>query len=137
MNINPIKIALIQTSCSEDKDLNIKKTLKFAKESAKNGAKIICTQELFATQYFCQSEDYKYFQFAEQIDGPTVKQFQIFSRQNKVVSIVSIFEKRARGLYHNTAVVVDADGSIAGIYRKMHIPDDPLYYEKFYLRQAI
>lgn len=132
MNINPIKIALIQTSCSEDKDLNIKKTLKFAKEAAKNGANIICTQEIFATKYFCQSEDYKYFQFAEEIDGPTVRQFQTFSKKNKIVSIVSIFEKRARGLYHNTAVVVDTDGTIAGIYRKMHIPDDPLFYEKFY-----
>ncbi len=132
MNINPIKIALIQTLCLEDKASNIKKTLKYAKEAANNGAKIICTQELFATQYFCQSEDYKYFQLAEPIDGPTVKQFQIFSSRNKVVSVVSIFEKRAQGLYHNTAVIIDADGTIAGIYRKMHIPDDPLFYEKFY-----
>ncbi|MGC8742479.1 MAG: carbon-nitrogen hydrolase [Verrucomicrobiia bacterium] len=128
-----LKIALIQTSCGEDKNANIGKTLRYAEEAAKNGAKIICTQELFATQYFCQSEDHKYFELAEPIQGgQTVKVFQNFSKKNKVVSIVSLFEKRASGLYHNSAAVIDADGQLIGIYRKMHIPDDPLYYEKFY-----
>lgn len=127
-----LKIALIQTSCSEDKNSNIKKTLMFAEEAVMQGARIICTQELFATQYFCQSEDHKYFELAEPVDGKTVKLFQTFSRKRKVVCIVSLFEKRAPGLYHNSAVVIDADGKIIGIYRKMHIPDDPLYYEKFY-----
>lgn len=123
---------LIQTSCSEDKRENIEKTLDFARRAAKAGANIICTQELFATQYFCQSEEHKYFELAEPIDGQTTKLFQKFSKANKVVSIISIFEKRANGVYHNTAVVIDADGEVLGFYRKMHIPDDPLYYEKFY-----
>ncbi|MGC8828422.1 MAG: carbon-nitrogen hydrolase [Verrucomicrobiia bacterium] len=133
MKNNSLKIALIQTSCSEDKNSNIHKTLHYAEEAAKQGAKIVCTQELFATQYFCQSEDHKYFELAEPVKGGrTVKLFQAFSKKQKVVSIVSLFEKRAPGLYHNSAAVIDADGELIGIYRKMHIPDDPLYYEKFY-----
>lgn len=127
-----VKIGLIQTSCCEDKKTNIEKTLNFAKQAVKEGAKIICTQELFATQYFCQSEDHKYFELAEPVDGETTKLFQKFSSENNVVSIISIFERRAKGLFHNTAVIIDSDGSILGFYRKMHIPDDPLYYEKFY-----
>ncbi|MCX7871769.1 MAG: carbon-nitrogen hydrolase [Verrucomicrobiae bacterium] len=127
-----ISIGLIQTSCGEDKKTNVEKTLDFARLAVRDGANIICTQELFATQYFCQSEDYKYFDLAEPVDGDTTKLFQKFSKANKVVSIISIFEKRTKGVYHNTAVVIDADGSILGFYRKMHIPDDPLYYEKFY-----
>ena len=127
-----VKIGLIQTSCCEDKKANIEKTIYFAEQAVKANANIICTQELFATQYFCQSEDHKYFELAEPIDGETTKVFQKFSSQNNVVSIISIFERRARGVFHNTAVIIDSDGSILGFYRKMHIPDDPLYYEKFY-----
>jgi N-carbamoylputrescine amidase len=96
------------------------------------GAQIICTQELFRSQYFCQSEDYKYFRLAEPIPGPSTGAFQKLAKKHKVVIIASLFEKRAAGVYHNTAAIIDADGSLLGIYRKMHIPDDPLYYEKFY-----
>jgi N-carbamoylputrescine amidase len=100
--------------------------------AARGGAQIICTQELFRSQYFCQSEDYKYFELAEPIPGPTTQAFQELAKATQVVIIASLFEKRTSGLYHNTAAVIDADGSLLGIYRKMHIPDDPLYYEKFY-----
>ena len=103
-----------------------------AEHAARDGAHIICTQELFRSQYFCQSEDYRNFQLAEPIPGPTTSAFQTLAKANQVVVIASLFEKRASGLYHNTAAVIDADGSLLGIYRKMHLPDDPLYYEKFY-----
>jgi N-carbamoylputrescine amidase len=99
---------------------------------AKGGAQIICTQELFRSQYFCQSEDHKYFELAEKIPGPSTDAFQKLARKHKVVIVASLFEKRASGVYHNTAAIIDADGSLLGIYRKMHIPDDPLFYEKFY-----
>ena len=125
-------IGLLQTHCSSDPAANLKRTLAAAKRAAKAGAQIICTQELFRSQYFCQSEDHKYFELAERIPGPSTEAFQKLARQNRVVIIASLFEKRASGLYHNTAAIIDADGSLLGIYRKMHIPDDPLYYEKFY-----
>jgi len=128
----PLKIGLIQTSCSADPQANLKKTLAAAEKAIGQGAQIVCTQELFRSQYFCQSEDYSYFKLAETIPGPTTQAFQKLAKQKRVVFIVSLFEKRAPGLYHNTAAVIDADGSLLGIYRKMHIPDDPLYYEKFY-----
>jgi N-carbamoylputrescine amidase len=103
-----------------------------AGRAARRGAQIVCTQELFRSQYFCQSEDYANFQLAEPIPGPTTEAFQAVARKHGIVVIVSLFEKRASGLYHNSAAVIDADGSLLGVYRKMHIPDDPLYYEKFY-----
>jgi N-carbamoylputrescine amidase len=127
-----VKIGLIQNSCSADPEANLKKTIAAANRAAKKGAQIICTQELFRSQYFCQTEDHKHFQLAEPVPGPTTKAFQKLAKQNQVVVIASLFEKRASGLYHNTAAVIDADGSLLGLYRKMHIPDDPLYYEKFY-----
>jgi len=127
-----IKLGLIQTACSADPAANLKKTLAAAKDAIKRGARIVCTQELFRSQYFCQTEDHKCFQLAEPIPGPTTKVFQKLAKDNGVVVICSLFEKRASGLYHNTAAITDADGSLLGIYRKMHIPDDPLYYEKFY-----
>jgi N-carbamoylputrescine amidase len=129
---NKVTIGLIQTACSSDPAANLKKTLAAAQRAAKQGAQIICTQELFRSQYFCQTEDHANFQLAEPIPGPTTKAFQKFARSNRVVIIASLFEKRASGVYHNTAAIIDADGSLPGIYRKMHIPDDPLYYEKFY-----
>ena len=129
---NIVKIGLLQTACSPDPAANLKKTLDAAERAAKQGAQVICTQELFRSQYFCQSEDHRYFELAEQIPGPTTKAFQSLAKQRRVVIIASLFERRAAGLYHNTAVVIDADGSLLGCYRKMHIPDDPLYYEKFY-----
>ena len=96
------------------------------------GAQIICTQELFTSQYFCQSEDYENFKLAETIPGPSTTAFQKLAKKYNVVIVASLFEKRTAGLYHNTAAIIDADGSLLGTYRKMHIPDDPLYYEKFY-----
>jgi N-carbamoylputrescine amidase len=128
----PIKIGLIQTACSSDPEVNLKKTLAAAEKAIGKGAQIICTQELFRSQYFCQAEDYNHFKLAESIPGPTTEAFQKLARQKRVVVIASLFEKRAAGLYHNTAAIIDADGSLLGLYRKMHIPDDPLYYEKFY-----
>ena len=127
-----VKVGLIQAACSPDPAANLEKTLAAVEQAARGGAQIICTQELFRSQYFCQSEDYKYFELAEPIPGPTTQAFQELAKARQVVLIASLFEKRAAGLYHNTAVVIDADGSLLGIYRKMHIPDDPLYYEKFY-----
>ena len=127
-----VKLGLIQTACSADPDANLKKMLALADRAAQRGAQIICTQELFRSQYFCQSEDHKNFKLAEPIPGPSTDAFCKLARKHKVVVIASLFEKRAAGVYHNTAAIIDADGSLLGIYRKMHIPDDPLYYEKFY-----
>jgi N-carbamoylputrescine amidase len=127
-----LKLGLIQTSVSANPDANLKKTVSLIECAAKSGAKIICTQELFRSQYFCQSEDHANFKLAEKIPGPTTDAFQKLAKKHKVVIIASLFEKRASGVYHNTAAIIDADGSLLGIYRKMHIPDDPLYYEKFY-----
>jgi N-carbamoylputrescine amidase len=127
-----IKLGLIQTDVSVNPDANLKKTLALAERAAKQGAKIICTQELFRSQYFCQSEDHENFKLAEKIPGPSTDAFCKFAKKHKTVVIASLFEKRASGVYHNTAAIIDADGSLLGIYRKMHIPDDPLYYEKFY-----
>jgi N-carbamoylputrescine amidase len=127
-----VTLGLIQTTCALNPEKNLAKTLRMAEEAAQRGAQIICTQELFRSQYFCQSEDYAQFGLAESIPGPTTTAFQKLARQHQVVVILSLFEKRAAGLYHNTAVIIDADGELLGRYRKMHIPDDPLYYEKFY-----
>jgi N-carbamoylputrescine amidase len=127
-----VKVGLIQTACSPNPAENVKKTLAAAEHAARQGAQIICTQELFRSQYFCQTEDHEHFKLAEPIPGPTTQAFQKLAEKHGIVLIASLFEKRASGLYHNTAAVIDADGSLLGIYRKMHIPDDPLYYEKFY-----
>ncbi|MBC8002972.1 MAG: carbon-nitrogen hydrolase [Opitutaceae bacterium] len=127
-----ITLGLIQTSCSANPADNLKKTLAAAERAAKSGANIICTQELFRSQYFCQSEDHKNFELAETIPGPSTAAFQKLAKKHRAVVIASLFEKRAAGVYHNTASIIDADGSLLGIYRKMHIPDDPLFYEKFY-----
>jgi N-carbamoylputrescine amidase len=127
-----ITLGLLQTSCSANPAGNLRKTLAAAERAAKDGAQIICTQELFRSQYFCQSEDHDNFKLAEPIPGPSTEAFQKLARKHRVVMIASLFEKRTPGLYHNTAAIIDADGSLLGTYRKMHIPDDPLYYEKFY-----
>jgi N-carbamoylputrescine amidase len=125
-------VGLIQTACSANPAENLRRTLAEAERLAGQGAQIICTQELFRSQYFCQSEDHDNFQLAEPIPGPSTAAFQKIAKKHEVVIVASLFEKRAAGLYHNTAVIIDADGSLLGIYRKMHIPDDPLFYEKFY-----
>ena len=125
-------VALIQMSCSNDPQENLDKVVERIGEAASLGAQIISTQELFRSPYFCQSEDHANFSLAETIPGPSTEALTKVARERGVVIIASLFERRAPGLYHNTAVVIDADGQIAGRYRKMHIPDDPLYFEKFY-----
>ena len=127
-----LPIGLLQMRCSSEPGANVAKALALTERAAREGARIICTPELFASQYFCQSEDYAHFKLAESIPGPTTAAFAKLAKKHRVVVIVSLFEKRAAGLYHNSAAIIDADGSLLGIYRKMHIPDDPLYYEKFY-----
>ncbi|MGH9521593.1 MAG: carbon-nitrogen hydrolase [Terriglobales bacterium] len=119
-------------SCSPDPERNLAHAIDMVREAAGRGAHVVCLPELFQTQYFCQREDAALFDLAEPIPGPTTTQLGQVARQQKIVLVASLFEKRAPGVYHNTAAVFDNDGSLKGIYRKMHIPDDPLYYEKFY-----
>ena len=128
----PVTLALIQAKADSDPAINLQATLAKVEQSAADGANIVCTQELFATEYFCQSEDHDNFRLAESIPGATTEAFQRLAKRCGIVIIVSLFEKRSAGVYHNSAAVIDADGSLLGIYRKMHIPDDPLYHEKFY-----
>src|SRR6185503_18127046 len=116
-----LRLALLQQSCSSDPTANLKKTLAFTERAARQGAQIICTQELFRSQYFCQSEDYENFKLAEPVPGPSTKAFQKLAKKHGVVVIASLFEKRTSGVYHNTAAIIDADGSLLGIYRKAHI----------------
>jgi N-carbamoylputrescine amidase len=119
-------------SCGPEPNENLQKALDRTAEAAKRGAQVVCLPELFQTQYFCQREDASLFDLAEPIPGPTTAKLSEAARKHKVVLVASLFEKRAPGLYHNTAAVFDNDGVLRGIYRKMHIPDDPLYYEKYY-----
>ena len=132
VNKSIVKVGLVQMSCDIKPEANLKKAIGRIGDAAKQGAEIVCLQELFRSQYFCQTEDIALFKLAETIPGPTTDALSKVARQKKVVILASLFEKRAAGVYHNTTVVIDADGKIAGKYRKMHIPDDPLYYEKFY-----
>jgi N-carbamoylputrescine amidase len=127
-----ITLGLLQMKVGPKPDENLKRTVKAAEDAAKKGAQIICTQELFRSYYFCQNEDHENFKLAETIPGPSTDALSKVAKKNNVVIIASLFEKRAAGVYHNTAAMIDSDGSLLGIYRKMHIPDDPLFYEKFY-----
>ena len=127
-----VNVGLVQLSCSSNVKDNFEKNVKGIREAAAKGAQIICLQELFGSLYFCDVEDYDNFKLAEAIPGPSTDAFQSLAKELGVVIIASLFEKRAEGLYHNTTAVIDADGSYLGKYRKMHIPDDPGYYEKFY-----
>jgi N-carbamoylputrescine amidase len=126
------RVGLVQMSCGPDLDANLDKGADRVREAARGGAEVICLPELFRAQYFCQREDVALFDVAEPIPGPSTERLSAIAREEKVVIVASLFERRAAGLYHNTAAVLDRDGSLAGLYRKMHIPDDPLYYEKFY-----
>ena len=126
------RVGLIQMACSRDPNENLAKAEWRIREAAGNGAQIICVQELFRSQYFCREEKAELFDLAEPIPGPTTECFTKLARDLKVVIVGSLFERRTAGVYHNTAVVIDADGSITGLYRKMHIPEDPLYFEKYY-----
>jgi N-carbamoylputrescine amidase len=126
------KLGLIQMSCGLGVDDNLQKALTLIGQAAQRGAQIICLQELFRSQYFCQKQDATIFDLAEPIPGPSTAALAAAARQYQVVIVGSLFERRDAGVYHNTAVVLDADGSLLGTYRKMHIPDDPLYFEKYY-----
>jgi len=119
-------------ACSDNPEENLTRTVEQIYRAAESGANVVCLQELFANRYPCQSEDHDRFALAETIPGPTTQRLGQLAREHNIVIVASLFERRAAGLYHNTAVVLDADGSQAGLYRKMHIPDDPFYYEKFY-----
>jgi N-carbamoylputrescine amidase len=126
------RIGLVQMGCSTDSEANLAKCIAGIREAASRGAEIVCTQELFRSQYFCREEDPRLFALAETIPGPTTEVLTSLAKELRVAIVASLFEKRAQGLYHNTAVTIDADGTLAGLYRKMHIPDDPLFFEKFY-----
>jgi N-carbamoylputrescine amidase len=127
-----VQVGLVQMSCTSDTRVNFDKAVSGIREAAKKGAQIICLQELFRSLYFCDVEDYNNFNLAETIPGPSTDVLGKLAAELGVVIIASLFEKRASGIYHNTTAVLDADGSYLGMYRKMHIPDDPSYYEKFY-----
>jgi N-carbamoylputrescine amidase len=131
-NSDQVKVALVQMSCAQEPAANLTKAVQRIEAAAKRGAKIVCLQELFRSRYFCQSEDHRNFKLAEAIPGSSTEVLGDLAKRKQIVIVASLFERRAAGIYHNTAVVLDADGSLAGKYRKMHIPDDPLYYEKFY-----
>jgi N-carbamoylputrescine amidase len=127
-----VKVGLVQMTCSADVNANKQKAIEKIKEAATQGAQIICLQELYTSLYFCDVEAYENFKLAEAIPGKTTDELSLIAKELGVVIIASLFEKRAEGLYHNTTAVLDADGAYLGKYRKMHIPDDPAYYEKFY-----
>jgi len=126
------RVGLVQMSCGPEPEANLQKAIDRVADAAGRGAQVICLPELFQTQYFCQREDAALFDLAESIPGPTTEKLAALAKQLKIVLIASLFERRTAGVYHNTAVIFDADGTQRGMYRKMHIPDDPLYYEKYY-----
>jgi N-carbamoylputrescine amidase len=130
--MSKVKVGLVQMSCSGDAKSNMDKAIAGIKDAAAKGANIVCLQELFTSLYFCDVEDYENFKLAETIPGPSTDVLSAVAKEAGVVVIASLFEKRAQGLYHNTTAVLDADGTYLGKYRKMHIPDDPAYFEKFY-----
>jgi N-carbamoylputrescine amidase len=130
--MSKVRVGLVQMSCDKDKPANLQKAILKVKEAASKGAQIVCLQELFTSLYFCDVEDYENFKLAEPIPGPTTETLQEVACEHQIVIIASLFEKRAQGIYHNSTAVIDADGKYLGKYRKMHIPDDPAFYEKFY-----
>jgi len=131
-NKNSTRIALIQMSMNSDTSKNLRKAKEFVIQAAKNGAKIICLPEMYKSLYFCQKEEHEFFKLAEKLEGESFQEFSKLAKKFKSVIIVPIFEKRTDGLYHNSLIVIDDKGELLGFYRKIHIPDDPLYYEKFY-----
>jgi N-carbamoylputrescine amidase len=132
MTTNSVILGLVQMRCGPDPEANLEKALAGIRRAAGEGAQVVCLPELFRSQYFCQREDPSLFDLAEPIPGPTTERLGRAARETGAVIVASIFERRTAGVYHNTAAVLDADGTLLGIYRKMHIPDDPLYYEKYY-----
>ncbi len=127
-----IRVGLVQSRCTADRNDNLARAIAGLRSAAEQGAQIVCLQELFAGLYFCQSEDHAQFELAEPIPGPSTAQLGPIARELGIVIVASLFERRAPGLYHNTAAIIERTGELLGVYRKMHIPDDPLYYEKFY-----
>src|SRR5690606_35149904 len=127
-----VNVGLVQMRCTADPEKNFAHGLEMVREAAAQGAELICLPELFRSLYFCQTEDHAHFALAEPIPGPSTEALSALAKELGVSIIASLFEKRAEGLYHNTATVFDVDGTYLGKYRKMHIPDDPLFYEKFY-----
>ncbi len=125
-------IGIMQMRCAADPAINRERTEQRIRDAAKRGANVICTQELFCSEYFCQSQSTRIFDLAETIPGPSTERLSKLAAELNVALVISLFERRAAGIYHNTAAVIDADGKLLGLYRKMHIPDDPLYYEKYY-----
>src|SRR6195952_2577459 len=130
--MSKVKVGIVQMTCTANKQENLDKAIVKVREAARKGAQIVCLQELFTSLYFCDEEDYNNFKLAEAIPGPSTGELSKVAAELNVVIIASLFEKRAQGLYHNTTAVLDADGTYLGKYRKMHIPDDPAFYEKFY-----
>src|SRR6476646_5418194 len=126
------KVALVQMRCGVNPEQNLTNAIEFIGDAAKNGAQIVCLPELFRSQYFCQTEDHDNFALAEEVPGTSTSTLGQLAHELGVVIVASLFEKRSAGLYHNTAAIIDSDGKFLGKYRKMHIPDDPLYHEKFY-----
>src|SRR5260370_35080654 len=133
---NNTRVALVQMRCGADPEKNFSRALDFIRDAAKKGARIVLLAQLFRSQYFCQTEDHKNFELAEEIPGRSTSRLSELAGELGVAIVASLFEKRSAGVYHNTAAVIDADGKFLGKYRKMHIPDDPLYHEKFYLTPA-
>jgi N-carbamoylputrescine amidase len=131
-NMEKFRVGLVQMSCAVDPNENLEKALWRIRETAARGAQIVCLQELFRSQYFCREENAELFALAESIPGPTTETLGRLALELDLVIIASLFERRTAGIYHNTAAVIGTDGEIVGLYRKMHIPDDPLYFEKFY-----
>ena len=132
IDVSTITVGLVQMACSPEADKNLTSAIESICAAAKKGAQIICLPELFLTQYFCQTEATQNFSLAEPLPGPTSETLSKLAKELEIVLVVPLFEKRTQGIYHNTAIVIDADGSVAGTYRKMHIPDDPCFFEKFY-----
>src|SRR6476659_242798 len=125
-------VGLVQMQCGPDPEANFGRAVEFIRQAAKDGAEIVCLPELFRSQYFCQTEEHANFELAEEIPGPSTEALGELARDLKIVIVASLFEKRRAGVYHNTAAIINSDGKLLGKYRKMHIPDDPLYHEKFY-----
>ena len=132
MSEKKVKIGTVQMTCTKDPKENLDKAIAKIKDAASEGAQIVCLQELFTSLYFCDVEDYENFKLAESIPGPSTDALSKVAKETGVVIVASLFEKRTQGIYHNTTAIIDADGAYLGKYRKMHIPDDPAYYEKFY-----
>src|SRR5881409_1794638 len=134
MTTTPFTVGIIQDSASHDTEATVAATIERIREAAARGAQIVCLKELFNAPYFCKSEHASRFDIAESIPGPTTDRMQKLAKELGVVLVVPIFERQAAGLYRNSAAVIDADGSLLGVYRKMHIPDDPLFNEKYYFK---